>query len=89
MENLQGFRSVSENLRDTARGLIDLSEAFYITGNTAVSEVLFTHARVIQQESKNLENLVSQEINGGLRRAQEATANMLNAALAAAQVRTQ
>ena len=89
MENLKEFWKVRDSLEDVAQGLFDLSDAFSYTGNTHMADTLYHKGAMINDLAHRLDSLVSDEVNGGLRRAQEATRNMIAACLGAVESKEQ
>ena len=62
--------------------LEDLSKSFYHTGNTIIGEQLETISKEIGSANKMFRDAVNQDISESLKRSQEASTNMLKAALA-------
>jgi len=71
-------------LNDCARELERLSRAFSLTGNSRVSEHLGQIARDIAEASATISSNSSERIHLDLREAEQASANILKTALAAA-----
>lgn len=79
---LHKFDNACADLRQTSAYLLDLSEAFDLTGNLPMASMLKSLAGTISESEHTCNEAVSQMVNERFQAAQEASNNMLMAALA-------
>lgn len=73
-------------IEQVARSLDHLGDAFYTTGNRIVAERLSLEARTLRAQAKALEPIIGSVVDYIVRSADQASKNMLNAALAGAEL---
>jgi len=72
----------TQEINSEAYALRELSRAFYVTGNIIMGKDLYDISCRLIESSGNISKAVGQEITDRNDQAQQATANMVNAALA-------
>lgn len=83
---LDTMRDERNKIEYSAMELEALSRAFYATGNVVMGGTLALISAGLLENSKNIDKAVGQELSDQLRRSQEATKNMVSAALAMGKV---
>ena len=76
---------IEKSLSDVQLELVILASAFAATGNREVSENLYNQAQVITVACSKLTKTLADEANKRYQEAQQASANILNTALAMAE----
>jgi hypothetical protein len=79
---LGDIRNSTETIRDVAYRLKVLSESFYITGNTIVSDKLFEFEQLLINAQDVIGKAVSREVTERLNQAEQSSFNMVSACLA-------
>lgn len=82
-EYLDTMFNETKEINYTAHELKALSRAFYATGNIAMGETLSCIAGSLLESSDKINKAVGQEVTDRCNQTQQATANMVSAALAA------
>jgi tellurite resistance protein len=83
-EYLDAMHDGCDRIRMIGEELYNLSDAFRATGNVRVANQLRELAGMSYAEANGIREAVGKEINDQFKQSQEASANVLNAALAGA-----
>ena len=79
---LETMNKQNSDLKEVANKLSSLCSAFYVTGNTEMSNTLHKLANLCYDIEENIAEAVEKELNRAYYLSQEASANMLGACLA-------
>ena len=78
-EYLDDIYEGSETIRGVVYKLMNLSEAFHLTGNSVLGDDLYDLCVHLKQAEKQINSAVSKNINRSLKQSQEGIANILKA----------
>jgi hypothetical protein len=81
-EYLDAIHSETDKLMKISKQLIKLSNAFYTTGNYPLGEQLEIMSLAVLESQSNIGKAVNNELQTQYKNSQQASVNMLNAALA-------